>query len=312
MDMSLRQLRYVATVAESGSIAAAARSCRISQSSILSAVDAAEIEMGARLFERRPSRGVVATPAGQRFLASARLLLAAEAEFARSMERHSPKTPMILRLGCFEPFGALFMPELLRRFIDQEGVEVQLFEGEQPQLLRWLEGNTVDAVLTYDIGAGLPGDAAILARFPPHALLHVESELAKHAEVSLTELARLPLVLLDLPQTSAYLLTLFDIVGERPKVGFRTRSYESVRAAVACGFGFSILNMRPLGRGSPDSDSLTRKRIVEDLPAPQLVIVDRYGPAKPPFLRRFTSVAQMFFHEIETERVGDGNFSGVG
>ncbi|TIV75276.1 MAG: LysR family transcriptional regulator, partial [Mesorhizobium sp.] len=119
MNMTLRQLRYIATIAESGSIAAAARQCRISQSSILSALDLAEIEMGARLFDRRPSRGVEATPAGERFLASARHLLAAEAEFERAMHRHSDEAPAVLRLGCFEPFGALFMPELARRFIEQ-------------------------------------------------------------------------------------------------------------------------------------------------------------------------------------------------
>ena len=35
------------------------------------------------------------------------------------------------------------------------------------------------------------------------------------------------------------------VVGQRPKSAFRPRSYDSVRAAVACGFGFSILNMKP-------------------------------------------------------------------
>ncbi|WP_170117161.1 LysR family transcriptional regulator [Phyllobacterium sophorae] len=298
MNMALRQLHYVATIAETGSIAAAARKCRISQSSILLALDLAEIEMGARLFERRPSRGVQATPAGERFLASARRLLAAEAEFERTMERHSQDAPAVLRIGCFEPFGALFMPELLRRFIEKGGVEVQLFEGEQPQLLKWLETNAVDAIVTYDIGAGLPEDAAVVARVPAHALLHVDTSLAKQPAVSLTDLARLPFVLLDLPQTSAYLLTLFDIAGQRPKVAFRTRSYDSVRSAVACGFGFSILNMRPVGKCSPDSDQITRRPLIEDLPAPQLVIADRYGSAKPPFLRRFTNVAQMLFKEI--------------
>ncbi|RWQ87258.1 MAG: LysR family transcriptional regulator [Mesorhizobium sp.] len=301
MNITLRQLRYVATIAESGSIAAAARKCRISQSSILSALDLAEIEMGARLFDRRPSRGVKATPAGDRFLTSARHLLAAAAEFERAMDRHSDDAPAVLRIGCFEPFGALFMPELLRRFIGQGEVEVQLFEGEQPQLLKWLETNAVDAVITYDIGIGLPEDAAVLAQIPAHALLHIDSALAKQPAVSLTQLAQLPLVLLDLPQTSAYLLTLFDIAGQRPKVAFRTRSYESVRSAVTCGFGFSILNMMPLGRGSPDSDQLARRPLIEDLPAPKLVVADRYGSAKPPFLQRFTNVAQMFFKKIGPE-----------
>ncbi|MER9883964.1 LysR family transcriptional regulator [Mesorhizobium sp. M0118] len=298
MNLTLRQLRYIATVAESGSIAAAARECRISQSSILSALDLAEIEMGARLFDRRPSRGVSATPAGKRFLASTRRLLAAEAEFERTMDRHNHVMPAILRIGCFESFGALFMPELLRRFTEGGEIEVQLFEGEQPQLVNWLEASVVDAIVTYNIGTGLPDDAVSLARVPAHALMHVGSPLAKKPAVSLIELVQLPFVLLDLPQTSAYLLTLFDTAGQRPKVAFRTRSYDTVRAAVACGFGFSILNMRPIGRGSPDSDELVRLPLIENLPPPQLMIADRYGTAKPAFLRRFTNLAQEFFKEV--------------
>lgn len=301
MNLTLRQIRYLSAVADTGSIAAAARVCRIAQSSILAALSQAETEMGARLFDRRPSRGVVATPAGERFLAAARRLLAAETEFARSMGRFSHGMPPVLRIGCFEPFGALFMPELLQRFAAAEEIEIQLHEGEQPQLLAWLESSRVDAIVTYDIGPGLPSDAVALARIPAHALLPAEDPLARQPAVSLVELVRRPLVLLDLPQTSGYLITLFDIAGARPRISFRTRSYDTVRAAVACGFGISILNMRPIGRGSPDSDAIVRRPLIEDLAAPRLMIADRYGSAKPAFLRRFTELAGRFFREIGPE-----------
>lgn len=301
MNLTLRQLRYIVTIAETGSIAAAARHCRIAQSSILAALELADVEMGARLFDRRPSRGVSPTPAGERFLSSARRLLTAEAEFERTMDRHNQVMPPVLRIGCFEPFGALFMPELLRRFTEGADIEVELYEGEQPQLLAWLESSIVDAIVTYNIGAGLPEDAVVLARVPAHALIHVDDLLAREPAVYLADLVERPFVLLDLPQTSAYLLTLFDIAGKRPRVSFKTRSYDAVRAAVACGFGFSILNMRPVGQGSPDSSMLVRKPLLDDLPAPNLMIVDRYGTAKPAFLRRFSLLALSFFDELGQE-----------
>ena len=56
--------------------------------------------------------------------------------------------------------------------------------------------------------------------------------------------------------------------------------------------------MRPIGGGSPDSDELVRKPLVDDLPVPHLMIADRYGAAKPSFLRRFTNLAQAFFEEV--------------
>jgi DNA-binding transcriptional LysR family regulator len=148
------------------------------------------------------------------------------------------------------------------------------------------------------IGTGLPDDAAVLARVPAHALMHVSHPLTSKPAVSLAELVQPPFVLLDLPQPSAYLLTLFDITGQRPKVAFRRRSCDSVRAAVACGFGCSILNMRPIGRGSPYSDELVRRPLTDDLPAPQLTIADRYEDAKPVFLRRFAKIAREFFESV--------------
>ncbi|MER9337944.1 LysR family transcriptional regulator [Mesorhizobium sp. M0293] len=301
MNLSLRQVRYIATVADTGSIAAAARQCRIAHSSILAALSQAEAEAGARLFDRRPSRGVELTPAGDHFVASARRLLAAEAEFDRTLDRHTVGMPPVLRIGCFEPFGALFMPELLRRFTQGVDVEIELHEGEQPQLVDWLEANVVDAIVTYDIGPRLPDDATILAKVPAHALIRADDPLAQRSVVCLSELAQRPFILLDLPQSSAWLLALFDAAGPRPRIAFRTRSYETVRAAVVCGFGFSILNMKPIGRGSPDSDEVIRKPISDDVPVPRLMVADRYGAAKPLFLRRFTNVAQAFFNEVGPE-----------
>ena len=302
MNLTLRQLRYLALVAETGSISAAARACRIAQSSILAAIGQAEGEMGSRLFDRRPSKGVTLTPAGERFISSARRLLAAEAEFERTIDKFTSGMPPVLKIGCFEPFGALFMPELLHRFVAGYDTEIQLFEGEQPQLLAWLETNMVDAIVAYDIGPGLPSDAVPLANVPAHALLHVDDPLAQKECLNLAELVTRPLVLLDLPQTSGYLVTLFDLAGQRPQISFRTRGYDTVRAAVASGFGMSILNMRPIGIGSPDSDQLVRRPLIEILPTPRLMIADRYGGAKPVFLRRFTELARDFFAEIGPER----------
>lgn len=62
------------------------------------------------------------------------------------------------------------------------------------------------------------------------------------------ELSQRPLVLLDLPKTWTYLLALFDFAARRPKLGFRTRSYETVRTAVTNGLGVSVLNIKPVRR----------------------------------------------------------------
>lgn len=305
MNLTVRQLRYVCEVARLGSVLAASKSLYISQSSILAAITLAEAEMGARIFDRRPALGVTITPAGQRFVSAARVMLAAETEFNRSIGDLSGRVPKVLRIGCFEPFGALFMPEMLRSYLDSVGdVEIDLVEADQVQLQERLVAGEVDLAILYDIGPIGIDSVTRICKVPAHAMLNADDPLAARDGIWLAELAERPLVLLDLPHTATYLLTLFDVLAKRPEVRFRTRSYETVRSAVASGFGMAILNMRPIGRATADGDEIVRKPIFDDLPPPTLIVADMYGSAKPLFVRVFIDIFQRFF-----DTVGASGFS---
>lgn len=303
MQLSVRQLRYVIEVARSGSVQAASRALHISQSSILAAIAMAEAEIGARLFDRRPSRGVQITPAGQRFVTAAHMVIAAASEFDRSVGDLARRVPATLRIGCFEPFGALFMPSLLRQYVDEIGdTEIVLVEGDRDEVLSWLTEGAIDLGVIYDIGDIDVGGVTRICKVPAHVMLHAEDPLARRDAVWLSDIATRPLILLDMPQTSTYLLTLFDILAKRPEVRFRTRSYETVRSAVASGFGVSVLNMRPIGNASEDMDTIVRLPILDELPPPSITIVDLYRDAKPQFLRSFIDVARDFFRTIGPAR----------
>jgi DNA-binding transcriptional LysR family regulator len=63
------------------------------------------------------------------------------------------------------------------------------------------------------------------------------------------------MVLLDLPFSRDYFTSLFDGMQGAPIVAHSTRSSEMVRALVSAGFGFSILNIRPLGYGEGDAEN---------------------------------------------------------
>lgn len=73
--MSLDQLQAVVTIAEEGTVVAAARRLHISQPPLTRKVAALEEELGVRLFARL-SRGMVLTPAGEAFLGEAAAILA--------------------------------------------------------------------------------------------------------------------------------------------------------------------------------------------------------------------------------------------
>ena len=123
----------------------------------------------------------------------------------------------------------------------------------------------------------------------------VDNPLAQQAQISIADLAKYPLVLLDLPQTSTYLMTLFEVLADRPTISLSTRSYETVRSAVAAGFGVSILNMLPMGNAMADTPQLVRRPLSDSFPAPHLVVADIYGASKPQFVKTLIQMVRQYF-----------------
>lgn len=302
MSISLRQVRYICTVADRGSIQGACRELHISASSVLAAIESAETSLGSRMFDRRRSTGIAVTPDGERFVEAGRHLLAAESDFQRQIGALRSETRSI-RIGCFEPFGALFMTEGLTRFIQAVGpVEISLFEGDQTQLADWLDRGIVDLVISYDIGPRFNAHITPICSVPAHVLMPCDHPLAGSVSLTIPAIEPYSVVLLDLPLTVSYLLSLYDLHGIKPTVGFRTRSYDTVRSAVADGFGLAILNMRPISGNNADSPRLLRVPLGDGLPAPTLQIADLYGSAKPCNVQRLVDIFVALFRDGDPAR----------
>jgi len=83
--VSLAQLEYFVAVAEEGHVGRAAQRLHVSQPPLSRQIRHLEEELGVRLFERTP-QGMRLLPAGERFLAETRKVLAA-LEVARRVVR---------------------------------------------------------------------------------------------------------------------------------------------------------------------------------------------------------------------------------
>ena len=84
-----------------------------------------------------------------------------------------------------------------------------------------------------------------MAQLPPHALLAAGHRLARRKSIALSELAREPHVLLDLPLSREYFMQLFGDAGLEPDVAMRSEHPETIRTLVANGFGYAIVNALP-------------------------------------------------------------------
>ncbi|MQM28839.1 LysR family transcriptional regulator [Glycomyces albidus] len=100
--MELRQLRYLAAIAEHGNLGRAARALYVSQPALSYALKRLEAELGVRLFDRTPA-GVEPTAAGSEVVRAAAAAVAAADRVAAVAERH--RSGGVLRVG-FEASGA--------------------------------------------------------------------------------------------------------------------------------------------------------------------------------------------------------------
>lgn len=301
MSQTLKQLSYICAVRDHGSFAKAAHAKNISQSSILAAVDAAEQEFGLQIFSRQKGRGVVITAAGERFIAAARRLLWAESDFNREMRSQGLDGRQV-RIGLFEPFGSIMMVEVLDRVRDRLGdISIELIEADQPSLKRYLDRGEVDIILVYDLGPDFDGNMEVIGRASPHAVVPASSPLAQKASISINELVKHPILLLSLPLTVTYIMTLFDYADQRPNFAFKSRSYQTILRAVASGFGATILNAWPREPLLVDA-GIKRIPLKEKLPSATIMTVDHYGDRRPEVLEVFIQTLRDYFQEAYQER----------
>ncbi len=268
MNLTLRQLGYFVAAGETGSVTLAARRQNISQPAISTAIAHIERELGVQLFLRRHAQGLSLTPAGRTLLKDAkRLLKQAEGLYSAVGEAGQPLGGD-LAVGWFTTLAPVLMPELLQSFVaGHPGVRLTMREGHQEELVSALRRGEIDLAVTYDLEIGADVAFRALATLPPHVLLAAAHPLARRRQLSLAELAPLPMVLLDLPQSRDYFLGLFRHERLEPSIAWTSRQSDVVRTLVANGFGYSLANVRPRADLALDGRALVRVKLAGDPPA---------------------------------------------
>lgn len=291
---SLRQLSYFVATAEAGSTLRAAESLNVSQPAVSVAIGQLEDIFGQKLFVRRHAQGVDLTPFGRRKLGEVRHLLSHAN--ALSGDGQNDELSGELEVGVFSTLGPAYVPGLLRAFAGfYPNVRVRLREENLDQLHRDLEGGVIEVALLYDLDTIGEMRRIPLACFTPYALLPEGHELADGDTVSLHDLARYPFVLIDLPHSRDYFLSLFRTVGVMPQQLVRCTSLELLRGMVAHGFGASILVTRPFGDMAHDGRAIVCKPIAEDVPSQRAIIGTSARAPLTSLATAFVDIAQKYF-----------------
>ena len=257
MRFTLKQLSYFVAAGEAGSILRAAENIHVSQPSISNAITHLEDVFQIQLFIRHHAQGMSLTTAGSQIMEQAQALLRDADELKSFAGKLSDQIFGSINVGCFIPLAPIVTPGLCHGFMQShDGVKVNVSEGNQAELLSKLKKGAIDLALTYNLL--LESDIAFtaLAELKPYVLLAVDHRFANEESISLASLADEKFILLDLPLSDTYFMSLFDSHNLKPSIYARTRHIEVQRALVAQGYGYSLGNVRPVNQQSLDGSEL--------------------------------------------------------
>jgi DNA-binding transcriptional LysR family regulator len=267
MKFSLRQLGYFIAAAETGSITLASKRASISQPAISTAISHIERELDLQLFLRHHAQGLSLTPAGRTLLREAKQLLKqAEGLYSAAADiNHQMRGE--LSVGWFSTLAPIMMPELAQSFLKAfPDIQIRSHESHQEGLLSSLREARIELAITYDLEISDDIDFLPLASLPPYALFGSSHPLARERTIKLSQLAALPMVLLDLPMSREYFHALFIRERIKPNIAWSSVQFEVVRTMVANGLGYTLVNVRPRADIALDGRRLHRVALAGDPP----------------------------------------------
>mgnify|MGYP001199892637 CR=1 FL=1 len=267
MRFTLRQLSYFVAAGETGSVTRAAEQVNISQPSISAAISHLETEFGVQLFVRHHAQGLSLTPAGQRLLVAAKDAIRPSYGLYDVASSAMGAVAGPINVGSFRTFAPLIMPELWQKFVAlHPDVRMHVTEGSEAELLEGLRTARIDIALTYEISMTADMQFEPLAELSSYVLLAASHPLAARPSLRLAELADEPFVMLDLPLTRQYFLSLFDRAGTAPRIAAETSSPEALRSYVGAGIGFSLMTVRPRNLSAENGRPLAYVELEDDCP----------------------------------------------
>lgn len=302
MALSLKAMEYFTTALRHGNIAKAAAELNIAASAVSTAIDQVETAFDLTLITRQRSRGIEANASGvavarkcERLLDDYRALLAEGADLKHSLSG-------TLRIGYYAPIAPAFLPTILASFVpNADDVALHLEECDNDSAQAGLLNGTYDVILFVSEGARPSVDFDVLIEAPAYCLVPVGHRLAGQSSVTMAQIAREPLVVLNRPVAAAYYQGLFDAQAQDISIAAYANATEMVRSLVAAGRGCAILNMRPLTSASYTGAAVVELPISD--PLPPLTLAVAYDKSRPRRLvQHFAAACRAHFAQAGPDR----------
>jgi LysR family nitrogen assimilation transcriptional regulator len=297
--IQLRQLRYFVKIVEAGSISRAAALVYVAQPALSSQIAELEQELGVALLQRS-ARGVKPTPAGEVLYKEASVLI-----------RQFEKIPEIVRTSGLDAAGSVSvgMASSLAYFLSGPfmkackdalpNISLSFFNEDSASLRAKVRQHTLDLAIAFE-QKPLPGFTRIDLFRQRTFLLHTDESKRDVPELSLADLAQIPLILPA--QTNNIRRAIdraFALAGLTPKVAAEIQDFASDLAAVRSGVGAAMLPVGDLS-GIPGTENLIATPLEASLAMTACVIW-----AEDVALTRAGEAVRTFIHSFITGYIRD-------
>lgn len=245
-SITLAQLGYFAACARTLNMTAASQELHVAQSAVSSSITQLERALGTSLFIRRHAKGLVLTPAGERLQQETSQLFEHLDSMIDAIQADATSLRGTLRVAVFDPLTPTILPRVMSHIArEHPELSLEIFGGNHEQNLADVRTGRAELAITYEFSAADDIVTAPLGAVRPYIIVPESSRFATCESIYLAELMDEPLVLLDLPDSREYFVTLIRTAGGTPQVRYKTPNFEALRSMVASGMGYSILNQRP-------------------------------------------------------------------
>src|SRR5471032_2783577 len=285
--MTLRQIRHFIAVAETGSISAAAQTAFISQSTLTLAIQQLEQEIGVNLFNRH-AKGMTLTHQGHQFLRQAHLILATVDNAKRSLQQSTDQVAGQLIIGVTSLVAGYYLADLLTRFQRAyPNVEIRVMEDERPYIEHLLVSGEIDVgvLILSNLEDRHALQTEVLTHSPHRLWLPAQHSLLEHDSINLADVAREPLIQLNVDEMGHNAQRMWTGAGLQPRVTLRTASTEAVRSLVAAGLGVSIQPDMTYRPWSLEGDIIEARPIADLSQTLDVGLAWRRGTARPPLVK---------------------------
>ena len=241
-DIKLKDLRYLATLAEKRHFGHAAAACNVSQPTLSAQLRKLEDYLGVQLIERQPRR-VTLTEAGEAIAARARQIMTTSDEIVRLAQGWRDPLAGRLRVALLPTIGPYLLPNVLTRLRKAlPRLDLMLYEYQTGPTLEHLRAGDIDVgILALPVQED--GIESRLLYEEPFVLAVPETHrLAGRRQAQVGELGDEPLLLLEdghCLRDQALAVCARTTLHERQD--FRATSLETLRQMVAAGAGITLL-----------------------------------------------------------------------